>query len=49
MVEIYKIHKSKNQLKITLPRNIAAALGYKEGSKVRWVIDRDDLILKKAE
>ena len=43
----YSVHEVKGQLKITLPKVLAQAVGIKNGDKVKWIIDRGELVLKK--
>ncbi len=44
----YTIYESKGQLKVTIPRVLAQAVGFKKGDKVKFVIDRGELVIKKA-
>lgn len=48
-VKTYKVHEVNRQLKITLPRVLAQALGIKAGDKITYSIDRGELVLRKAE
>ena len=43
----YKIFENRRQLKVTLNQAIAQALGLKKGDKIKWIIDRGELILRK--
>ncbi len=45
----YTIHHVSGSLKVTIPRVLAEAVGLKEGDKVKWVIDRGELVLRKAD
>ena len=44
----YKIMEVKRQLKVTVPIVLAQAVGLKAGDKVKWIIDRGELVMKKA-
>lgn len=48
MDKTYKIYESKGQLKITLNKVIAQAVGLKSGDSIKYIIDRGELILRKA-
>jgi len=37
-----------HQLKITVPIVLAQAVGLKADDKIKWVIDRGELVMKKA-
>jgi formylmethanofuran dehydrogenase subunit D len=43
----YKIYENRRQLKVTLNQAIAQAIGIKKGDRVKWIIDRGELILRK--
>ena len=43
----YSVHEVKGQPKITLPKVLAQAVGIKNGDKIKWIIDRGELVLKK--
>ena len=45
----YKIHEVKGSLKVTLPRALAQAVGIQKGDRIKWVIDRGELVLRKVE
>jgi len=44
----YSIMEVKRQLKVTVPIVLAQAVGLKAGDKIKWVIDRSELVMKKA-
>ncbi len=44
----YTIYESKGQLKATVPKVLAQAVGIKKGDKVKWIIDRGELVMKKV-
>ena len=44
----YSIMEGKRQLKVTVPIVLAQAVGLKAGDKIKWVIDRSELVMKKA-
>lgn len=46
-MERYTIYENKGQLRVTIPKALAVALSIKKGDKVKWIIDRGDLVLKK--
>jgi bifunctional DNA-binding transcriptional regulator/antitoxin component of YhaV-PrlF toxin-antitoxin module len=46
-MESYTVYENKGQLRVTIPKALAVALDIKKGDKVRWIIDRGDLILRK--
>lgn len=45
----YRVYEVKGQLRITIPRVLAQAVGIQKGDKIKWVIDRGELVLRKAE
>ena len=45
----YKIHEVKGSLKVTLPRALAQAVGIQKGDRIKWVIDRGELVLRKVD
>ena len=45
----YRIHEVRGQLRVTLPRVLAQAVGLEPGDKVEWVVDRGELVLRKAK
>ncbi len=49
MDKTYTIFESKGQLKVTIPKVLAQAVGIKKGDKVKWTIDRGELVMKKME
>jgi bifunctional DNA-binding transcriptional regulator/antitoxin component of YhaV-PrlF toxin-antitoxin module len=48
-VKTYRVYESKGQLRITVPRVLAQAVGIKKGDRIMWKIDRGELVLRKAE
>ena len=44
----YSVYEVKGQLRVTLPKTLATALGINKGDKIQWLIDRGDLILRKV-
>lgn len=44
----YSIIEVNRQLKVTVPIVLAQAVGLKAGDKIKWVIDRGELVMKKA-
>ena len=44
----YKVYESKGQLRVTIPRVLAQAVGIKKGDKIIWKIDRGELVLRKV-
>jgi bifunctional DNA-binding transcriptional regulator/antitoxin component of YhaV-PrlF toxin-antitoxin module len=44
----YSVYESKSQLRVTIPRVLAQAIGINKGTKIKWIIDRGELVLKKA-
>ncbi len=44
----YNIYETKGQLRVTVPKVLAQAVGIKKGDKVKWIIDRGELVMKKA-
>jgi len=45
----YKVYEVKRQLRVTIPRVLAQAVGIKKGDKVVWVVDRGELVLRKVD
>jgi antitoxin component of MazEF toxin-antitoxin module len=45
----YKIYESKGQLKVTVPAVLAQAVGLSKGDDITWLIDRGELVMKKAK
>jgi hypothetical protein len=43
----YQVYENKGQLKVTVPRVLGQAVGITKGSKVKWIIDRGELVMKK--
>ncbi len=44
----YSVYEAKGQLKVTILRVLAQALGIEKGCRVKWIIDRSELVLRKA-
>ncbi|MEE9176607.1 MAG: AbrB/MazE/SpoVT family DNA-binding domain-containing protein [Thermodesulfobacteriota bacterium] len=44
----YSVYETKRQLRVTIPRVLAQALDINKGAKIKWVIDRGDLVLKRV-
>lgn len=44
----YNIYETKGQLRVTVPKVLAQALNIKKGDKVRWILDRGELVMKKT-
>ena len=44
----YRVHEVKRQLRVTIPRVLAQAVGIQKGDRIKWVIDRGELVLRKA-
>ncbi len=44
----YSVYETKRQLRITIPRVLAQAIGIEKGTKIKWVIDSGELVLKKV-
>lgn len=44
----YNIYEAKGQLKVTVPKVLAQAVGIGKGDKVKWIIDRGELVMKKV-
>ncbi len=36
----YNVYETKGQLRVTIPKVLAQAVGIKKGDKVKWIIDR---------
>ncbi len=49
MAKTYKVHDAGGQLKVTIPRVLAQAVGIGAGDKVMWVVDRGELVLRKVD
>jgi bifunctional DNA-binding transcriptional regulator/antitoxin component of YhaV-PrlF toxin-antitoxin module len=45
----YKVYETKGQLRITIPKVLATAVGLDKGSRIMWKIDRGELVLRKAD
>lgn len=45
----YRIYDSKGQLKVTVPRVLAQAVGLRKNDDVTWIIDRGELVMKKVQ
>ncbi len=52
MIEVkeksYTVHDVKGQLKVTVPKVLAQAVGIGKEDKIKWIIDRGELVMKKA-
>ncbi len=44
----YRIIEQQRKLSITIPRALAQSIGLQKGDKIKWMIDRGELILKKV-
>ncbi len=44
----YTVHDVKGQLKVTVPKVLAQAVGIGKGDKIKWIIDRGELVMKKV-
>jgi bifunctional DNA-binding transcriptional regulator/antitoxin component of YhaV-PrlF toxin-antitoxin module len=44
----YSVYETKGQLRVTIPRVLGQAIGIKKGTKIKWVIDRGELVIKKV-
>jgi hypothetical protein len=44
----YSVYETKGQLRVTIPRVLGQAIGIEKGTKIKWLIDRGELVLKKA-
>ncbi len=44
----YGIYEVKGQLRVTIPKVLATAVGIRKGDKVKWIIDRGELVVKRA-
>jgi AbrB family looped-hinge helix DNA binding protein len=44
----YSVYEVKGQLRVTIPKALATALNINKGDRVKWIIDRGDLILRKV-
>ncbi len=44
----YSVYEVKEQLRVTVPKVLAQAVGIGKGDKVKWIIDRGELVMKKA-
>jgi hypothetical protein len=42
----YSVYETKGQLRVTIPRVLGQAIGIEKGTKIKWVIDRGELVLK---
>jgi len=45
----YLVYESKGQLRVTIPKVLAQAVGIQKGDRIKWVIDRGELVLRKAK
>jgi bifunctional DNA-binding transcriptional regulator/antitoxin component of YhaV-PrlF toxin-antitoxin module len=44
----YSVYEAQGQLRVTVPKVLAQAIGIEKGDKIKWVIDRGDLILRRV-
>ncbi len=44
----YTVHDVKGQLKVTVPKVLAQAVGIGKGDKIKWIVDRGELVMKKV-
>ena len=44
----YSVYEVKGQLRVTIPKVLATAVGIRKGDKVKWIIDRGELVVKKV-
>ncbi len=44
----YIIYEVRGQLRVTVPKVLAQAIGIVTGDKVKWTIDRGELVMKKV-
>jgi hypothetical protein len=42
----YSVYETKGQLRVTIPRVLGQAFGIEKGTKIKWVIDRGEFVLK---
>lgn len=47
--KVYRVFESKGQLKITLNRTLAQAHGIQKGTKIKWMAEHGDLVIRKVE
>ena len=45
----YRVHNAGGQLKVTIPKVLAQAVGIGAGDRVVWVVDRGELVLRKVD
>lgn len=43
----YNVYEVKGQLRVTIPKVLAQAVGIGKGDKIKWFIDRGELVVKK--
>lgn len=44
----YKIFEANEQLKITLPKNLAQAIGLKKGDNIKFIAERGEIVIRKV-
>jgi bifunctional DNA-binding transcriptional regulator/antitoxin component of YhaV-PrlF toxin-antitoxin module len=44
----YSVYEAQGQLRVTVPKVLAQAIGIEKGDRIKWVIDRGDLILRRV-
>ena len=44
----YSVYEVKGQLRVTIPKVLATAVGIRKDDKVKWIIDRGELVMKKV-
>jgi bifunctional DNA-binding transcriptional regulator/antitoxin component of YhaV-PrlF toxin-antitoxin module len=44
----YSVYEAKGQLRVTVPKVLAQAIGIEKGGRIKWVIDRGELILRRV-
>ncbi len=44
----YKVYESNKQLKVTLPRVLANSIGIRNGDTIKFIIERGEIIIRKA-
>ncbi len=44
----YTVYDVKGQLKVTVPKVLTQAVGIGKGDRIKWIIDRGELVMKKV-
>jgi len=44
----YSVYEADGQYRVTVPKVLAQAMGIGKGDRVKWVLDRGDLVLRKV-